>query len=164
MDLNLDKLRRDALDYLASSELTVFRSVPHSLEGIPMILWDVEREPDYRQFLEVARKAGAKLILFAEDKFESSDLDELEEHLEDADLDRDEQREYKARIRDLRLHEGETCGIELAFDYNSRLYVYEAQPDWYDEFVTLEDEIMERVSENDADDSDDSLGGYFSKN
>ncbi|MBZ5586438.1 MAG: hypothetical protein LAQ30_30480 [Acidobacteriia bacterium] len=157
-------MKRQALDYLASSEFAVFQSVPHSLEGLPLILWDVEREPDYRRFLEVAQKAGVKIVLFADARFEAADLDELEEHLEETDLDRDEQREYQARIRELRRHEGETCGIEMAFDYNSRIYVYETQPDWYDEFVTLEDEIMERISETEDDDSDDSLGGYFSKN
>jgi hypothetical protein len=57
-----------------------------------------------------------------------------------------------------------TCSLELAFDYNSRLYVYEVQPDWYEEFLEVEDEIFSRVSDEDDLDDSDSLGGYFSKN
>ena len=34
-----------------------------------------------------------------------------------------------------------TCSLELAFNHDSRLYVYELQPDWYEEFLSIEDEI-----------------------
>jgi len=43
------------------------------------------------------------------------------------------------------------------------MYVYELQPDWYDDFVSLEEEIMAHVPDDDEDD-DGSLGGYYSKN
>ena len=42
----------------------------------------------------------------------------------------------------MRIFEGVTCSLELAFDYNSRLYVYEVQPDWYEEYLSLEEEIL----------------------
>jgi len=164
VDFNLEKLKREVADHLESSDFAVFQSIPHGLEGLPIILWDAEREPDFRMFLDVARKAGVKIVLFATAEFRGTDLDDLEEHLEEAELTRDEQREFQSRIRDLRVHEGVACSLELAFDYNSRLYVYDVQPDWYDDFVSLEEEIMERASDNEIEDEDDSLGGYFSKN
>lgn len=163
MDLNLNTLKREILDYLESAGFAVFRSSPGGLEGVPMVLWDTERYPDYQMFLEVARHAGVKLVLFAAREFEASDLDELSAQLEDSDIPRDEQRDYESRLSDMRTYEGVTCAIELAFDYHSRLYVYEVQPDWYEEFLEMEDEIVSRVAgENDME--DDSLGGYFSKN
>ena len=64
----------------------------------------------------------------------------------------------------MRIFEGVTCSLELAFDYNSRLYVYEVQPDWYEDFINIEDEITARLSDADDVDDNDSLGGYFSKN
>jgi len=64
-------------------------------------------------------------------------------------------------LRELRVFTGLTCSLELAFDHDSRLYVYELQPDWYDEFGGIEDEILSRTPE---DDEPDSLPGYFSKN
>jgi len=130
-----------------------------------MILWDSEKYPDYQMFLEVARSAGVKLVTFASAEFESEDLDGLAEQLAECDLTRDERRGFEARIRDLRVHTGVTCTLELAFGLDSRLYVYEVQPDWYEEFLDLEEEISANLPDEDEEyDSGDSLGGYFSKN
>ncbi|HWB85596.1 MAG TPA: hypothetical protein VG675_15735 [Bryobacteraceae bacterium] len=162
MDLNLDTLKREILGYLDSAGLAVFRSNPGSLEGLPMVLWDTEHYPDYQMFLEVAQKAAAAVIIFASREFEASDIDDLVEQLEDCDLTREEMRDYESRLRKLRAFEGVTCSLELAFDHNSRVYVYEVQPDWYDEFLNLEEEILSISPEGEPD--DDALGGYFSKN
>ena len=164
MDLNLDTLKREILEYLETAGFAVFRSSPGGLEGLPMVLWDVEHHPDYQAFLDVARQAGVKLILFAAAEFESADLDELLEQIEDCDLPRDEQHDYQSRLRELRSFEGVTCSIEIAFDYQSRLHVYEVQPDWYEEFLNLEEEITARFSDEGDLEQGDSLGGYFSKN
>jgi len=163
VDLNLDTLKREILDYLASAGLPVFHSSPGGLEGNAMVLWDVNQFPDYQMFLEVARQSGSKLVIFAAREFESADLDDLLEQLADSDIPRDEQREYESRLRDLRIFEGVTCTIELAFESDSRLYVYEVQPDWYEEFLNLDEEITSRISDEDLN-TGDSLGGYFSRN
>ena len=164
MDLNLDTLKREILEYLETAGFAVFRSSPGGLEGLPMVLWDVEHHPDYQAFLEVARQAGVKLVLFAAAEFETADVDELLEQIEDCELTREERREYESRLRELRIFEGVTCSIELGFDHHSRLYVYEVQPDWYEEFLNLEEEINSRFAEDTDVDRGDSLGGYFSKN
>jgi hypothetical protein len=163
VDLNLDTLKREILEYLDSKEFAVFRSSPGGLEGIPMVLWDAEKHPDYQMFMEVARKSGIKLIMFASREFEAEDLDDLVEQLDACGLTREEHRDYESRLRELRAYEGLTCSLELAFDHNSRLYVYEVQPDWYEEYLGLEEELMTRLTDDEPE-QDDSLGGYFSKN
>jgi hypothetical protein len=164
VDLNLDTLKREILEYLDSAGLAVFHSSPGGLEGLPMVLWDTEAFPDYQMFLEVARKSGGKMILFAAREFESSDLDDLLAQLEDCEMTREERREHEGRLREMRIFEGLTCSLELAFDYHNRLYVYELQPDWYDEFLSIEDDIVGHLAGDDDDDGGDSLSGYFSKN
>jgi len=164
VDLNLNTLKREILDYLEASGFAVFHSSPGGLEGIPMVVWDTEHYPDYQMFLDVATKTGNKLVLFATRELESADIDELVSQLDDCDLTRDERREYEGRLRDLRAFEGVTCSLELAFDHHSRLYVYEVQPDWYEEFLEIEDEIFSRASDEDELSDNDSLGGFFSKN
>ncbi|HLK68783.1 MAG TPA: hypothetical protein VKU19_35375 [Bryobacteraceae bacterium] len=164
MDLNLDTLKQEILEYLSASGFAVFHSTPGGLNGLPMVLWDTERFPDYQMFLEVARQSGVKLILFAAQEFEVSDVDELLTQLDDCELTRDEKREYESRLRDLRIFTGVTCSLEIAFDYQSRLYIYEVQPDWYEDFQSIEDEIATRLAEDDGSMDDDSLGGYYSKN
>jgi len=161
VDSNLDTLKREILDYLDSAGFAVFHNRPGGLEGLPLVLWDTEKHPDFQVFLDVAQKCGVKLILFASAEFEASDIEELEAQLDDCELGREERRDYESRLRELRVFTGLTCSLELAFDLNSRLYVYELQPDWYDEFGGIEDEIMARIPE---DDEPDSLPGYFSKN
>jgi len=165
VDLDLDTLKRQIADYLESSSFAVFRSNPGGLEGMPMVLWDSEHHPDYQVFLDVARKAGINLILFATREFERADIDDMLEQLEACELEREEERQYQSRLRELRGYAGTTCSIELAFDLGGRLYVYEVQPDWYEEFLTIEDEVTSRLSGDDEmDDGEDALGGYFSKN
>ena len=164
MDLDLDTLKRDINEYLDSGGFAIFRSISGDLEGLPMLLWDTKGYPDYQMFLEVARTAGVKLILFAYREFEAADVEELLEQLEGCGLTREEQREYESRLNNLRAFDGVTCCLELAFDYHARLYVYELQPDWYEEFLNLEEEISELHSGDEDLDSNGSMGGYFSNN
>jgi hypothetical protein len=166
VDLNLETLKSEILDFLAASEFAVFRSHAGSLETLPIITWDTERFPDYRMFLETAQKAGQKLVLFAAREFEETEVDEAVEELQDAELTREEEREFEKRLRDARRYIGATCSLELAFDYNSHLYVYELQPDWYEEFLETCDELSGLIPAGDEspDEGNDGLGGYYSNN
>jgi len=167
MDLNLDTLKREILDYLGASPFAVFRSLPGALDALPVIAWDAETFPDYRMFLEAAHKAGQKLILFSSQEFLDEELEEALEELEGANLEREEKREFEKTIRGARRHTGSTCVLELAFDYNSHLYLYELRTDWYEEFI----ETVEELSAFGSDDTDDfsgdehdGLGGGFYSN
>jgi hypothetical protein len=164
VELNLDTLKREILEHLDAEGFAIFRSNPGAMEGLPMVLWDSERYPDFQMYLDVAQKSGAKVMIFATREFDSSDLDELIAQIEECGLTREEQREYESRLRELRIFEGVTCTLEMAFDYNSRLYVYEVQPDWYEEYLSVEDEITSRMADEEDVDDSESLGGYFSKN
>jgi hypothetical protein len=165
VDLNLDTLKREILEYLDASGLAVFHGRPGGLDGQSLVLWDTDRHPDYQMFLDVAQKSEVHVVIFASREFQATDVDELLAQLDDLELTREDKRDYENRLRDLRIHEGVTCSLELAFDYQSRLYVYEMQPDWYDEFLSVEDELMSLIADHeDMDDDDEPLGGYFSKN
>lgn len=163
MDLNLDTLKREILDYLEAAGFAVFHSSPGAMDGPPVVLWDTERHPDYQAFLEVARKTGTAIVLFGTTEFDSEEIDDLITHLEDCELSREERRDYESRLREMRIFQGTTCSLELGFDYNSRLYVFELQQDWYEEFLELEDEVIGRMADDEEDD-DNSFDGYFSKN
>ena len=164
MDLNLDTLKQEVLEYLDAAGFAVFHGSPGGLENPPVVLWDTEHHPDYRMFLEVARKAGINLVVFGTREFESADLDDLVAQLDDCELTREERRDYESRLRELRIFEGVTCSLDLAFDHHSRLYIFEVQPDWYEDFLGVEDEIVSRIADEEDADEGDSLGGYFSKN
>jgi hypothetical protein len=166
VDLNLETLKSEILDYLAASDFAVFRNHAGSLDALSIITWDTERFPDYRMFFETAQKAGQKMILFASREMEESEIEEATEQVQEAELTRDELRDFEKRVRDARRHVGSTCSLELAFDYNSHLYVYELQPDWYEDFLEMCDELSAMLPMTDelTDDGNDGLGGYYSNN
>jgi hypothetical protein len=163
VDLNLDTLKGEMLEYLEAGSFAIFHSSPGGLEGMPMVIWNTEKFPDYQMFLETAKRVDARLILFASSEFTAEELEGAIEELEGCDFTREERRDLESRLADLRAYEGVTCSIELAFDYQSRLYVYELRPDWYEEFLTIGDEIDTHLPTA-ADDDNGSLGGYFSNN
>jgi hypothetical protein len=166
VDLNLETLKNEILGYLENSDFAIFRSHSGGLDGIPVIAWDTERCPDYRAFLDTARKVGEKIILFASSEMEEQELDDALEELMETEFTREERRELEVRLAKAQKHIGETCSIELAFSHDSHLYVYEMSPDWYDDFVDACDEISSVLPLDDAGEGtgSDGLGGYYSNN
>jgi hypothetical protein len=165
VDLNLETLKGEILEHLEGSEFAIFRSHAGALEGLPMITWDTERYPDYRIFLDTARKVGEKLILFASRELAEEEIDEALEELADTEFTRDERRELEGRLGKAQRHIGETCTLELAFDHNAHLYVYEARPDWYEDFLDACEEITSVVPVDTGEDpGTDGIGGYYSNN
>jgi hypothetical protein len=162
VDLNLDTLKREIIEYLDAGGFAIYHSTAGGLEGQPMVLWDTEEYPDYQMFLATARQVGAKLILFATAQFEEDELEEAVAELDSCNLDREERSDLESRLADLRCYEGLTCSLEIAFDHESRFYVYELRPDWYEEFLTIGDEIDAHTPA--PSDDDGSLGGLFSNN
>ena len=71
-------------------------------------------------------------------------------------------------LADRRAYVGSTCSVEMAFDYEGRMYVYEVSTEWFQMFVDLSDLLMTASSpgaeEDDEDESNGSFGGYYSKN
>jgi hypothetical protein len=167
VDLNLETLKNEILGYLESSDFAIFRSHAGGLEGLPVISWDTERCPDYRAFLDTARKAGEKLILFASRELAEDELDEAMEELQETGFAREERRELETRLAKAKRHIGATCSLELAFGHNSHLYVYEARPEWYEDFLDACDEISAVLPiDDDSDTGGDSIGGggFYSNN
>jgi hypothetical protein len=163
LDLNLDTLKREILDYLESSGFVVFRSHSGGLEGLPMVTWDSERYPDYQMFLETARKIGCKMILFAARDFEQAEVEDAIEQLDECDMSPEERLGLERRLRGMRGYEGVTCSLELAFDHHARMYVYELRPDWYEEFIGICDDISIHLPDE-IDDEDGSIGNLYSDN
>jgi hypothetical protein len=167
VDLNLETLKTEILEYLEQSDFAIFQSHAGGLEGLPVITWDTERYPDYRAFLDTARKAGEKLILFAARELAEEELDEVLEELVETEFTRDERRELESRLAQAQRHIGSTCALELAFGHNSHLYVYEARPDWYEDFLDACDEISSVLPIEDdtpGTEHDGLGGGYYSNN
>jgi hypothetical protein len=163
VNINLATLKSEILRYLESSDFAVFHSNVGGLDGHATIAWDSEAWPDYRTFLDTARKAGARLILFASREITEEEITEASEDIDTLQIPRDDRRELESRFRAARKHIGETCTLELAFSQGSWMYVYEVRPDWYDEFLDAVDEL-DTLFPGEDESSSDGLGGYYSNN
>jgi hypothetical protein len=163
MTVDLETLKTEILAYLDKTSFAVFHGLPGVTEQFP-VFWDVERRPDFGEFLSAAEKTGTKLVVFEHRQFSLRQIDELLDQLEEADFTREEKRSYSNRIREIQKYEGFTCSLELSFSYDGRVFLYQQQTDWYRNWQELLEEIGALVDEQDEDDGADAIGGYFSKN
>ena len=168
MDLDLDSLKADVLDYIAAEGFALFRTQAGSLEGLPMIFWDTDAHPEYKAFLAVAKTAGARVLIFGHREFQAEEIEDALEQMKDCEFSREERRSMERSLAELRPFVGSTCTLEIAFDHQGRLYVFELVTDWFQTFADLSDVLLTASSadddEEDDDESDSSFGGYYSKN
>ncbi len=162
MNVNLDSLKSEILEHLGSEGFVVFHGYSRLADTDSFVAWDTDRHPDYREFLKVARQAGVTLIVFNDRQFSAEHLEDATERLEDCELTTEERRTLERRLRELRGYEGFTCGLELSFDCQGRVYMFSARADWYEDFLDLLEELDARLPEDEED--GDSMGGYFSRN
>jgi hypothetical protein len=157
---NLDQLKDEVLRELSRQQFAVFLGRPGSIENTPIVFWDSDVSSDYRTFLGVAKDAGAVLIVFATRLFQEEELEDAMEQLDQTALPRDDRRTAEVGLRTAQTFLGRTCSIELAFNYQGQMYVYQVVADWYDEFL----QVTDLLDITPVEDGDEPFGGYFSKN
>lgn len=163
MALDLETLRLELQTYLAELGVPVFYGYSQVADTLGHVYWDTEGHPDFREFLQVAQRAGAKLFVFHHKSLAQTELDEASEYLDDAELTRDERRQYENRIRELQAYEGFTCSLELSFEIDGRVYMYELSTEWYQALSELLAELEEASNEAE-DEGEGPITGYFSNN
>jgi hypothetical protein len=163
MTLNLDELKNEVLIYMEAEGFVVFHGYSRLADADSFVAWDTDRLPEYRSFLGAAKKAGVKMIVYHFREFSPTHLEDAEERLEDAEFSVEERRNIDRRLRELHNYEGFTCALELSFDYEGRVYLFNLRSEWYDDYLDLVEELDAALPEGE-DDDDDSMGGYYSRN
>jgi len=164
MKPNLDTLKTDIEHHLEESGLAIFYGYSRAIESVPVVYWNCDQYSDYRLFIKAAQTAGAKLIVFHQHRFSDEQVEDALEQLTASDLSREEHREFERRLNEMRVYGDFVCSIELSFDHEGRVFLFDLRTDWYDEFSEILDEIQALDTESDAGDDDTPIGGYFSKN
>lgn len=158
---NLDSLTEEISHFLEAEHFVIFRSLSRADENPAMVYWDTDRHPDFKLFLECALKVGVRLVHFHTREFTPAHREEALDQLEDVDLAPNEKRLIERRIQELAIYEGLTCAIELSFDFEGRIYIFEMQTEWYEEWHDILDEIDGSLPD---DDPSAYGGGYYSNN
>jgi hypothetical protein len=162
---NLDALKGEIEEYLEEQGFAVFRGFPRMLDTLPLVYWDCDRYPDYRAFLTTAKAAGVQMMVYHQQEFSAEQVDNALDRLEEVEMPREEYSTMERRLKELRVYEGFTCALELSFDLQGRIYVFDLRTEWYDELSDLMDDLhmLGAGNEDDADD-ETPMSGYFSKN
>jgi hypothetical protein len=163
MKPNLDTLKTDIEHYLEESGMAIFYVYSRALESMQGIYWDCDEYPDYRQFVKAAQTAGVKMVVFHQRAFSAEQVDDALEQLVGCDMPREEYHELERRLNDMRVYESFICAIELSFDYQGRVFLFDLRTEWYEELSEILDEIQIMDAESDSDE-DTPMSGYFSKN
>ncbi len=163
MKPNLDTLKTEIPAEMERRGLTLFPGFSRVLDQATMVFWNTAKSPDFQSFLDCAEKLGAKVVVMYDREFSADLVDDGLDRLEQAELPREEQRAYDRRLREMRPYDGFTCSIELSFDVNGIIYMFELRTDWYDELHGILDDIEAAIPEEE-DDDESPMGGYFSKN
>jgi hypothetical protein len=163
MALDLETLRSEVQAHLQQGGTPVFHGYHRMLDSLIQVSWDTKGHPDFREFLEAARQAGAKLMIFNHEAFQLDQIDEALDELEESDFTREEKRHYESRLNQLRAYEGFTCSVQLSFALEGRLYIFELHTDWYDALTDILGEL-EAAAEEHEDEAEGPIGGYFSNN
>jgi len=101
-------------------------------EEVQSVLWKSADNPDgWKDFVELAKAAGAPFLIMDSWKLEREELDAMIERLSKAEFSNDEDIE---EARWLRTYIGKTGFVQLGFAQQGVMMVYEASTPWYDRY------------------------------
>jgi len=164
MKQNLDTLKTEIMDEAASRGFVLFHGLSRATETAPVVYWDAGRYPDFRDFLAAAQAVGVKLVTFHYREFSAAAIDDALDRLEDCEMTPEDRLPLERRLRDMRIYEGFTCAIELSFDHQGRVYLFDLQTDWYADFLDTADEIDCYLPMGEDEEDEGPVGGYYSRN
>ncbi len=162
MTPNLDSLSEEIQQYLESEHFILFRSRTRLLDEGAYIYWDTHKQPDYHRFLDCALQLGVRLVHFHSREFRHEHREEALELLEEVELTREEKRDLQRRIKELAIYEGFLCAIEMTFDFEGRIYVFELETEWFDEWRDILDSL--EASDVEPAEGEGGYGGFYSNN
>ena len=167
MKLNLDSLKTEVATYLNENGFILFHGFSRTFDEVPEVEWDSVHYPDYRQFLDVARQLGIRLVVLHYREFSSNIIDRALDELPSSGFEYQEQKQFEQKLKELAIYDGFTCLVELSFEQTGTLYVFELRTEWYNQLNALLEEMdmASDVEESDEEEEDENpLGGYYSKN
>jgi len=104
-------------------------------EEVQTVIWKSEDNPDsWKDFVELAKAAGAPFLTMDSWVLRREELDEMLERLGKAEFTNDEDLE---EARWLRTYVGKTGFVQLGFAFQGVMMVYEISTDWYDHYQHL---------------------------
>jgi hypothetical protein len=106
-------------------------------EEVPSVIWDPGDNPDaWKDFVELAKAAGATFLTMNAVVVDRGELDYLAERLRNLHYATEEDLE---EARWLRGYTGKTGFVQLGWPHQGIMFLYEVSSDWYDSYQRLLD-------------------------
>lgn len=135
MQDDLTNVRDDMTAFIEGQGMRRFHA--YVGEDVQSIVWDANENPEgWKDFVELAKFAGASFLTMSDVSLEREDLDYLIERLRSANFPDDEDIE---EARWLRTYVGKTGFVQLGWAYQGTIFLYEVSSPWYDRYQRLVD-------------------------
>lgn len=104
-------------------------------EEVPSVTWDTGGNPDgWKDFVEMAKVAGAAFLTMHSWSLSRVELDEMVERLANSEFSDNDDVED---ARWLRAHVGKVGYLQLGWAYQGSMFVCEVSTEWYDRYQGL---------------------------
>ena len=104
-------------------------------EEVQCVSWKANDNPEaWKDFVELAKTAGAPFLTMDSWKLERAELDAMIERLSNAEFTSDEDVE---EARWLRTYIGKTGFVQLGFAHQGVMMIYEASTAWYERYQNI---------------------------
>lgn len=131
---NLATLKDDMVAFTQGHGLRLFQGYVDQ-EEVQSVQWKPGDNPDgWKDFVELAKAAGAPFLTMDSWTMERADLDDLLQTVSQGEFTDDEDVE---EARWLRTYLGKTGFVQLGFAHQGIMMVYESATDWYTRYQRL---------------------------
>ena len=147
---DLTGLKDDMTAFIEGHGLRRFQG--YVAEEVPSVAWEARGNPDaWKDFVELAKAAGANFLTMNDALLQQSDVDFLVERLRNARFPNDEDVE---EARWLRTYIGKTGFLQLGWPQQGVMFLYEIATGWYERYQGL----LEMAEEFDGSVPDEATG------
>jgi DNA repair photolyase len=146
-------------DMVAFIEGHAMRRLPGFInEELATVLWEDDDNPDsWKDFVEMAKTAGAPFVTMSEARLEKADIAMLIEQIREdnfPDVPENEVQEAQYLLNYI----GKVGFIQLGFAYQGVMFVHENSTEWYERYQQLQefaDDFGDMIFEDDEDDEEE---------
>jgi hypothetical protein len=153
---NLISLKDDMVAFIEGHGM---RRLPgYVTEDLPTVLWEDEINPDsWKDFVEMAKFAGAPFVTMSEVILEKDDVELLLEQIRDENYPDDDATELD-EAQYLVNFVGKVGYIQLGFAYQGVIFVHENATQWYERYQQLVESVEDLSDIVFEDDGDEEQG------
>jgi hypothetical protein len=154
---NLVSLKDDMIAFIEGHGMK--RLPGYVTEDVPAVLWeDAENADSWKDFVEMAKHAGAVFVTMSEVALEREELEELMEQVSEINFP-DEEANELMEAQMLMKHAGKVGYVQLGFVHQGVVFLHETTTEWYEHYQELIEnvEAFQQILIDDGDEDENEL-------